>query len=284
MLQTPRDCEFAAGLDADMTWLHRRTPNAEVYYVANCTDQGRHVDARFRVAGAEAEIWRADSGAIEPASFEIADNRTTVSLDLAARDAVFVVFRREATQPSRTLPPVARRPLATVDGPWRVTFPPNLGAPAEIQLDALEPLSTHRNAGVSFFSGTATYAVEFELPVVPQQAHSRILLDLGDVHDLAAVRLNDEPLGTLWKPPFRVDVTDQVKAGANRLEVAVTNEWTNRILGDSRAPANERVLSGGGSRRGPPGGFGRGPRLPPVSGLLGPVTLVRETSARPSAN
>jgi hypothetical protein len=97
------------------------------------------------------------------------------------------------------------------------------------------------------------------------------------VRDLATVRLNDQPLGTLWKPPFRVDVTDQLRTGGNELEIAVTNQWTNRIFGDARAASDEeRVLNGGGSGR--RGGYGFGPRVPPTSGLLGPVRLVREAT------
>jgi hypothetical protein len=280
MLQSPPDAEFANGLGADIAWLHRRTEEADIYYVANCTDQPRRVDARFRVAGAEAELWRADTGAIEPAGYEISGDRTIVPLELVAREAVFVVFRREASEPARKAPEVVRTPVAAINGPWRVAFPPNFGAPAEIELDKVEPWSASGNAGVSYFSGTATYTTEFTLPGDGQVSGGRIVLDLGDVRDLAAVRLNGEVCGTLWKPPFRVDVTNQVREGANRLEVAVTNQWSNRILGDSRAPEADRVLTSGGGRRGAlGGGFGLGPREPAESGLIGPVQLFRETSA-----
>jgi hypothetical protein len=257
-------------------------PDADIYYVANCTDAPRQVEARFRVDDAGVEIWRADTGAIEQAHYQIVDGRTIVTLDLNQREAVFVVFRGEPTAP--TLP--QRRPeratLAAVAGPWRVTFPPELGAPAEIELAELAPLSGHAEPGVQYFSGTATYATEFTLPEDALSGDGRIVLDLGDVRDLAAVSVNGEPLGTLWKPPFRVDVTKQLKAGANRLEVAVTNEWTNRVLGDTRVPADQRVLNRDAPpRRGPGGGgFGFGPRQPPTSGLLGPVTVVRETKTQ----
>ena len=47
----------------------------------------------------------------------------------------------------------------------------------------------------------------------------RVYLDLGDVRHLAEVFVNDKPLGVLWKPPYRVDITDAVKPGANEVEV-----------------------------------------------------------------
>ena len=66
------------------------------------------------------------------------DGRTTVPLHLAERESVFVVFRRAAASPSRTLPHPTSTALATVSGPWDVSFPPNLGAPAKVQLAKLE--------------------------------------------------------------------------------------------------------------------------------------------------
>jgi hypothetical protein len=278
MLQLPPDFAYSAGLDAELAWQHRELPEADVYFVANCTDQPRRVDARFGADGREAELWRPDTGAIEPASYRIASGRTTVPLELAPRESVFVVFRNAAREPSRTIAPPAMETLATIVGPWNVSFPPKLGAPAEIQLDATGPWTDSDLPGVKYFSGTATYAMNFPAPGAAARAGGRVYLDLGDVRDLATVSLNGQIVGTAWKPPFRVDVTAALQDGVNKLEVAVTNEWTNRILGDARVPADQRVLDRGGPGRGggPGGGLGFGPREPSVSGLVGPVTLLLE--------
>ena len=103
---------------------------------------------------------------------------------------------------------------------------------------------------------------------------NKLILDLGDVGDIAEVSVNGKSLGTLWKPPYRIDATSALRAGANQLEIKVTNEWSNRIAGDARG--GQRVLSGGGGGRGGRGG-GRG--LAP-SGLIGPVTVVSQTVSK----
>jgi hypothetical protein len=99
-----------------------------------------------------------------------------------------------------------------------------------------------------------------------------MLLDLGKVGDMAEVSVNGTSFGLLWKPPYRVDVTSALRPGANRLEIKVTNEWNNRILGDRRAPIGQKAFASVVEGRGAPGD------APPAeSGLMGPVTVVRQT-------
>ena len=123
-----------------------------------------------------------------------------------------------------------------VDGAWNVSFPPNLGAPAAITLPTLMSWTKVADDGVKYFSGSATYTKKFTIPADRVGEGRRLLLDLGDVKELATVKLNGHDLGILWKPPFFVDITDQVKPGENDLEVRVTNLWTNRLIGDEHLP------------------------------------------------
>jgi hypothetical protein len=104
-----------------------------------------------------------------------------------------------------------------------------------------------------------------------------MLLDLGTVNDLAEVSLNGKSLGILWKPPYRVDITDAVKPGENQLQIKVTNEWTNRIAGDKLLPADKRILS---PVQGRPGFAGANQTLPD-SGLLGPVKILSSSEKSP---
>ncbi|MBN1973809.1 MAG: discoidin domain-containing protein [Sedimentisphaerales bacterium] len=280
----PKDAEFAGPLDSDIVWIHRRTNDADYYFVANRTDRPMDVQARFRVAGKEAELWYPDTGKIEPAEFNISNNLTAVPMHLSERQSVFVVFRKPTSDVSRKLPEKIKTIIAAIDGTWDISFPPNLGAPEKIQLAKLQSWTEHSDSGVKYFSGTAAYTKTIQVQqswLVPQ---AKIILELGTVKDIAEVSVNGKQIGTLWTPPFKLDITDTLKQGENKLEIKVTNQWTNRITGDGIVPQEERVLNrGGGSRRGGLGGFGggfggRGGSSLAESGLIGPVTIVSVTN------
>jgi len=157
-----------------------------------------------------------------------------------------------------------------VDGPWDVAFPANLGAPAKIQLANLESWTANEKPGVKYFSGTATYTKTMQAARNWFKPNARLILDLGTVDDIAEVSINGKPLATLWKPPYKIDVTDSIEPGENRLEIKVTNQWTNRQIGDRLAPPDKKVLPAAALGFGPMGG---GNQAPPPSGLLGPVTM-----------
>jgi hypothetical protein len=124
----------------------------------------------------------------------------------------------------------------TLGGPWQVNFPPDRGAPTNIALTKLISLRLHSDPGVRCFSGTATYTSEFTVAAGSLAKDRRLFLDLGRVEVIAAVKLNGRDLGVLWKPPFRVDITEAAHEGTNQLEVQVTDLWPNRLIGDEQLP------------------------------------------------
>lgn len=124
----------------------------------------------------------------------------------------------------------------SIQGPWELHFPKNLGAPDHVTLDRLISWTEHSDPGVKYFSGTATYRNRFILTKGMLGPERRIYLDLGRVCVIAEVVLNGNNLGVLWKPPFIVDVTDAVTAESNELEIRVVNLWPNRLIGDEQLP------------------------------------------------
>jgi hypothetical protein len=100
-------------------------------------------------------------------------------------------------------------------------------------------------------------------------------LVLDEVRDLAEVSVNGKSVGLVWAPPYRVDVSSALKPGLNKIEIKVTNEWSNRIVGDRLAPPGKQILPQAGPAPRAGGAF-FGPREAAESGLLGSVKLVAE--------
>jgi hypothetical protein len=269
--------DFAASrelISSELAWAHRRTATRDIYYVANLTDLARNFEARFHTTGANASVWNAVTGAIEPAAQAIINDTSVVPLHLAERESVFVVFDRTTEGVSHGVAVTHETPLATLEGAWDVSFPANLGAPPHARFATLHSWTIDADAGVKYFSGTATYTKTFAASPDWLRDGARVLLDLGKVGDIAEVSLNGRALGELWCAPFRVDITDALRPGENQLEIKVTNEWTNRIVGDRDAPAGKKILAPVEAGRGGLSGIGGGNAPLPESGLIGPVRIL----------
>lgn len=257
------DLAFEGTTGDGILFLHRRTADEDIYFVSNQTDRQRELSARFRVGGRAPQIWRADSGTMRPASYQVSGSTTRVPLSMEAHEALFVVFRDRALATAWTAPVIRRSRLIEVEGLWTVSFASGLGAPAQAAFEKLLSWPDSPIAGIRYFSGAATYRREVTIAAEHLQGGHRIELDLGQVRELAAVSVNGVRIGTAWKPPYRLDITAAVKPGSNRLEIEVVNLWPNRLIGD-RQPGAERIAFAPDSRYGP-----SSPLLP--SGLLGPV-------------
>jgi hypothetical protein len=254
--------------DSKFLFVHRKLAEGDVYWVNNRNSRAENVDVTLRIQGKVPEIWHPDTGKIEPASYRIAGGRTTVSLLLDPIDAVFIVFRKPAARLFVTMPAISETQVATVEGGWDVSFQPDRGAPSRITLDRLSSWSDSSDKGVKYFSGTGIYYRSIEAPADWFVRGAKLWLDLGSVKNLADVTVNGKALGILWKAPFRVDVTDALKPGGNRLEIKVTNLWVNRLIGDAQPDAARKY-----TYTTQPFYRAESPLLP--SGLLGPVRVVR---------
>jgi hypothetical protein len=249
-----------------LSWIHRKTNDADIYFISNLRNQKEEAKIQFRVHGKKPELWHADTGKSEEAEYVMEGGVTTVSVTLNPEQSVFVVFHNPTTVQAKQLAKPIATMVANLGGPWQVNFPANLGAPEKITLEKLISLSDHPEDGVKYFGGTASYHKEFTITKDWFKPGARFILDLGKVKDIAEVSVNGQLLGTLWKLPYEMDITSALKTGTNKIEIKVTNQWTNRIAGDAVKP-DQKILSGAGLS------FGGVSTTLIESGLIGPVTV-----------
>ena len=66
-------------------------------------------------------------------------------------------------------------------------------------------------------------------------------IDLDEVKNIAEVIINGKNLGTVWKKPFIVNITEGLKVGDNTIEIKVTNLWVNRLIGDAQPDVKQKI-------------------------------------------
>ena len=141
------------------------------------------------------------------------------------------------------------KPMAAreIKGAWHVVFNPKMSDKFELDFPELIDFSKHQTKEVNYFAGTAHYTKQIQLSAEELAKGNRIMLDLGTVNDIVQLSVNNKDLGVLWYPPYKTDITEALKVGDNTLDIAVTNNWANRLIGDEQEPEDivfgkERVL------------------------------------------
>jgi hypothetical protein len=294
--KTPREILLADGIKPDFTFsgqseepekfdfIHRTDGDSEIYFVINRTNRLENRDFTFRVAGKQPEIWNAVTGEIRLASaFQQADGCTTLPLEFDRFDSWFIVFRKSiaadiAGKNAHNF--FNLKELFELNGSWKVAFDPQWGGPADVEFPKLINWMKSAEDGIKYYSGKATYRKTFDMnfksdsTIKTLKNDERLFLDLGNVMNVAEVRLNGRKLGILWCAPWRVEITRSVKPADNLLEIDVINLWANRVVGDLNLPKEKRFTRTHDKFR-----FDMLKSDTPLldSGLLGPVRILKNS-------
>lgn len=215
---------------------HRRTPERDIFFVANRTDEYQHTRCVFRAQG-QPEYWNPVSGEIRRIrSFTLEGDRISIPLEFFPYESFFIVFNREKkNRKAADNDPEASNnselsEILTLTGSWDLSFDPAYGGPEKIAFDSLMDWTAHEIPGIQYYSGIASYHKSFQLDQYNPAA--RYYLDLGVIHEMGQVMLNGQNLGVVWCAPWRLEITEALKAGENTLKIRVANRWINRLLGD----------------------------------------------------
>lgn len=263
------------GVDEDFTatgpvrYGHRRTDLREIYFLSNKSDRQIQVECTFRVSNGPAELWNPLTAEMYPLlNYNQENGLTTIPIEFAPYQSFFVIFPRKGS--SKVLANTSGEnfpkssPVKTLEGSWEVSFDPRWGGPEKVIFPSLQDWTFHKEEGIRYYSGIATYRKTFDLPEIYGK---RINLNLGRVHEMAEITLNGKNLGVVWCAPWKIDISGALKAKGNQLEIRVANLWPNRLIGDAARPMDVRYTW---TAEGHP--YNEESSLLP-SGLLGPVQI-----------
>jgi len=226
---------------------HRRIAGNDLYYVYNDQPKFTNMKVDLREGDGKPEIWNIDDGSVEEISeYKRIGKRLVLDLALEPYAGRFVLIRRDNAFPeydgthSRLVKdiylPSANKTSETLQGPWEVEFDEQWAGPGKVVFEQLNDWISHNNEGIKFYSGTAEYSKTFIVEPDALSTNESIYINLGDVQKIAEVYVNGQALGTLWKPPFALDMKHALKPGSNELKVKITNTWVNRLIGDEALP------------------------------------------------
>lgn len=223
--------------------LHRSMPEAEIYFINNPYDSTIVHSFSFDVKGRIPELWYADKGTISQTNnWKELNDSTYVDLELTPEKSVFVIFpQNKKNGYSKLKKPainVIDESISEISGPWHVTFVPKLDTIFRMEIPSLIDFSKQTTSAIKYFSGTAIYKKEIEVNKETIGKNKQVVLDLGEIEDIVELKINGEKVGVLWYPPYKTEITSFLKKGNNTLEIAVTNNWANRLIGDEQYPAD----------------------------------------------
>jgi hypothetical protein len=236
-------------------FIRRSLPNADVYFIANTSNQP--FEARAALASRFQSIarWDLDTGVTGD---DVEATRGSIDLDLAPYETALYVI---SDQPPQHLAK-SHTPRESLDlsRDWQVTFTASSQTKHETELSdwIADPATLH-------YSGEAVYSRDFTLAALPTRpvylqidggsalsgpsADSHGPPPLGpdglpnpkitlpgpgmhaaydpSVREAALVFINGHDAGALWHPPYRLEVSALLRPGRNHIELHVYNTALN---------------------------------------------------------
>lgn len=225
----------ASELQTMPSFTQRRVKDTDILFVFNDSDTSRDFDLCAQVDGKAGQMWDPNTGQIQGLAGAIEPmGCSRIAFHLAPYESKFLVFDpsfifTRAHQP-------ATRIIANLDDGWNLEFDPGKGSAPPLVDAALLDWSTSQDPEIRHYSGTVFYRKIIRVPANARPATGRLILDLGRVETVAKVRINGHDAGTVWTAPYRLDVTELMHGGDNTVEIAVSNLWVNRLIGDAALP------------------------------------------------
>ena len=225
----------------EIRYTHRRDAGYDIYFVANTRDNQIQTEVSFRTSRGQPELWDPVTGTKRALpDFKKLNDRTVIPLHFFPNESYFIVFSELAESAESGSNFLESMTHQTIEGPWEVSFDSVFGGPKQIQFPELIDWSSHKEEGIKYYSGIASYTNTFKWEGSSEEK-DQYFLHLGEVNHMAKVFLNEIEVGTVWTAPWRQDVTSYLQEGENQLEIRVANLWANRLIGDADKMEDGRI-------------------------------------------
>ena len=216
--------------DLGLKFIRRSLGEDKYYFLVNHTSKKVSEMVSFATEGKAAILMDPEQGTVGLAKIQSGKEETKVAISLSPGQSIIVHVLKEL--PKEELLSwnyeVSSPAIIEMDNAWQLTFK-NGGPilPSDQLLEKLMPWTALSGDGYEDFSGQALYESSFELESLKENA--KYMLDLGKVLESARVWVNDKEVGYAFSIPFRLDISNFVKEGENKLEIEVANLMANHV-------------------------------------------------------
>jgi len=228
----------------EVAWTHRAGNGFDIYFISNQQNQERIISLSLRVKDRLPEIWNPVTGETQNANeWKIENNRTILPLKLVPNGSLFVILQHPTLDKSSYKGKNwdEFKSVQAIEGKWQVAFDHKVGGPVNpVIFDYLQDWSQSSDSSIRYYSGTAIYTKSFNWDVNTGKK-DRVWINLGEIANIAEVKVNSISCGVIWTAPFRAEITKALRPGENQLTIEVTNTWANRLIGDQRLPEKDRI-------------------------------------------
>ncbi len=256
----------------NLMYIHKTTPNNDVFYVANQTDSAYSRDCAFSVpCGRVPEIWDPMTGEVKDVTVYTAKaGNITVPVNFKPQQSLFFIFSKKE-MPKVEAQVGTPEILEINDFKGKIVFSPiNSGNTDTLEINELKSFTDYTEPEIKYFSGTAVYEIDFNLPPGYLNNNKPVFLTLGEFDATAEAVLNGQPLGTVWSAGNKLSAGGCLKE-QNHLKIILGTTARNRIIGD----LNEYGKLHNVWTAGPVANFlDKNSALKP-SGIMGPLRLIK---------
>ena len=160
-------------------------------------------------------------------------------VQLQPNQSLFIVLRKKALMAAVINNISTQKEAILFSNKWNLKFDKNYGTDASLILDELKSWALYPDTAIKYYSGPARYSNSF---VVKDKSEIKsVFIELDSIYNIATIKVNGVHCGTLWTPPYRLDISKVIKSGENQIEIEVANTWHNRLIGDSLLPPEKRI-------------------------------------------
>jgi len=240
-LQLHKDVIITEAAPGSIAFTHRKVGDEDIYFVSNQSNETQALGISFRIdSTAIPEIWNPIDGTMLSPIWKSENGRTILMEQLYAAQSLFFVFKNKRSINSRDYGLVYKIKKIPVKNKWQVKFDTNYGGPINtVSLPALQSWTLQSNPAIKYYSGTTVYRNTFTITNKTSVKKAFIIFD--SICNIATIKINGMDCGTLFTAPYQLDITKAIKQGDNKIEIAVTNTWHNRLIGDNLLAAEKRT-------------------------------------------